>query len=119
MTPEQIEAERVEHERAEREYVERMRREVDIQFHDAYRTYTTYTTTGVPLYSINVDTFFSPPAMRSAPPPPSTLTERYNAALQEANRCAQRGDPHGQLQATNTARRLRTEIARLTSTTII
>jgi hypothetical protein len=119
MTPEQIEAERVEHERAERAYQESQRRrraEVDAMFASEY---STYTTAGVPLYSINFDTFFSPPAMRAEPPPPLTLQERYNAALQEANRCAQRGDPHGQLQATNTARRLRTEIARLTSTTII
>jgi hypothetical protein len=101
MTPEQIEAERVEHERSEREYVERMRRDV-----------------GIPIYNISFDTFFSPPDLRSPPPLPS-LEEMLRIATREADRCARTGDNLGRINAIQTARRLRQEIIRLTSTTIV
>lgn len=126
MTPEEREARRLAEEEQLREYEEARRRQramVDEEFANAYRTYTTtsWTQTGVSIterYRLDYDSFFTihEPAVNPAPP---TLNERYDMALQEANRCAQRGDPRGQLTAIQTARRLRQEIQRLTSATII
>lgn len=124
MTPEEREARRLAEEEVDRQYAEmryRQRAIVDEEFANAYRTYTTtsYATTGVSIterYRIDADAFFT---IHEPAPPPPTLNERYDMALQEANRCAQRGDPHGQLAATQMARRLRQEIQRLTSATII
>lgn len=115
MTPEEREARRLAEEEQLRAYEELRRRQraiVDEEFANAYRTYTTR---GYDLgVSISYDSFFDPPAMNPTPP---TLNERYDMALQEANRCAQRGDPHGQLAAIQAARRLRQEIQRSTSVT--
>ena len=126
MTPEEREARRLAEAQQLREYEEARRRQramVDEEFANAYRTYTTtsWTQTGVSIterYRLDYDSFFTihEPAVNPTPP---TLNERYDMALQEANRCAQRGDPRGQLTAIQTARRLRQEIQRLTSATII
>jgi len=124
MTPEEREARRLAEEEQLRAYEELRRRQraiVDEEFANAYRTYTTtsYATTGVSiteLYRIDYDEFFNPPAMNPTPP---TLDERYNAAMREADRCARRNDQQGHLLALQTARRLRQEIQRLTSATII
>lgn len=109
LTPEEREARRLAEEEQMRAYEElrrRQRAEIDVQFHDAYNTYTTNG------YNINYDEFFNPPAMNPTPP---SLNERYNAAMQEVNRCAQRNDHQGQLTAMQTARRLRQEITRSSS----
>ncbi len=121
MTPEEREARRLAEEEQLRAYEELRRRQraiVDEEFANAYRTYTTtrWTQTGVSITGIDYDEFFNPPAMNPTPP---TLNESYEAALQEADRCARTGNPRGQLAATQTARRLRQEIQRLTSATII
>jgi hypothetical protein len=124
MTPEEREARRLAEEAQMRVYEEvraRDRARIDGDLANAYRSYTTtaYATTGIVFherYRIDADAFFNPPAMNPTPP---TLNERFEAALQEADRCAQRGDPRGQLAAIQTARRLRQEIQRLTSATII
>lgn len=122
MTPEEREARRLAEAQQLREYEEARRRQraiVDEEFANAYRTYTTtsYNTAGVSItdrYRLDYDEFFNPPAMNPTPP---TLQERYNAAMQEVNRCAQRNDHRGQLTAMQTARRLRQEIQRSTSVT--
>ncbi len=121
MTPEEREARRLAEEEQLRAYEELRRRQraiVDEEFANTYRTYTTtrWTQTGVSITGIDYDEFFNPPAMNPTPP---TLNESYEAALQEADRCARTGNPRGQLAATQTARRLRQEIQRLTSATII
>jgi hypothetical protein len=126
MTPEEREARRLAEEEQLRAYEELRRRQraiVDEEFANAYRTYTTtsYDTTGVTFterYRIDYDSFFTIHSHEVNPTPP-TLNERYEAALQEADRCARTGNPRGQLAATLTARRLRQEIQRLTSATII
>ena len=120
MTPEEREARRLAEEEQLREYEEARRRQraiVDEEFANAYRSYTTtsFDASGTPFierYRIDYDGFFNVPAL-----PPPTLNERYEAALQEADRCAQRGDPRGQLAAIQAARRLRQEITRSTSVT--
>ena len=126
MTPEEREARRLAEEAQLREYQEarrRQRAEIDAQFTTAYRTYTTtsYDTTGVTFterYRIDYDGFFTihEPAVNPAPP---SLNEQLQAAIQQADRCAQRGDNIGRVAATNMARNLRQEIQRLTSATII
>jgi hypothetical protein len=124
MTPEEREARRLAEEEHDRQYAEMqlMRRmQIDGEFANAYRTYTTtsWTQTGISIterYRFDYDEFFNPPAMNPTPP---TLNERYEAALQEADRCARSGNPRGQLTAIQTARNLRQEIQRLTSATII
>lgn len=128
MTPEEREARRLAEEEHDRQYAEmqlRRRMLVNEEFDRAYRTYTTtsYDTTGVSIterYRIDYDGFFNVPAPYPVPEPtPPTLNESYEAALQEADRCARTGNPRGQLAAIQTARRLRQEIQRLTSATII
>lgn len=124
MTPEEREARRLAEEEQLRAYEEARARErarINSEFDLAYRTYTTtsYATTGVSIterYRIDSDAFFTihEPAVNPTPP---TLQERYNAAMQEVNRCAQRNDHRGQLTAMQTARRLRQEIQRSTSVT--
>jgi len=126
MTPEEREARRLAEEEQLRRFNEErraMRAAVDAQFEQAYRSYTTtsYDTTGIVFherYRIDYDSFFTihEPAVNPAPP---SLNESYEAALQEADRCARTGNPRGQLAAIQTARRLRQEIQRLTSATII
>ena len=117
MTPEEREARRLAEEEQLRAYEEARARErarINSEFDLAYRTYTTRDyDIG---FDVNYNEFFRPPAMNPAPP---TLNESYEAALQEADRCARTGNPRGQLAATQTARRLRQEIQRLTSATII
>ena len=126
MTPEEREARRLAEEAQLRAYEEaraRTHARIDGEFDRAYRTYTTasWTATGVVFnerYRIDSDAFFTihEPAVNPAPP---ALEARYEAALQEADRCARSGNPRGQLTAIQTARRLRQEIQRLTSATII
>lgn len=128
MTPEEREARRLAEEEQLRAYEQARARErarINSEFDLAYRTYTatSFDTTGVTFterYRIDADAFFtihsSEPAVNLTPP---TLNESYEAALQEADRCARTGNPRGQLAATQTARRLRQEIQRLTSATII
>ncbi len=117
MTPEEREARRLAEAQQLREYEEARRRQraiVDEEFANAYRTYTTtrWTQTGVSITGIDYDEFFNPPAMNPTPP---TLNERYNAALQEVDRCARRNDHQGHLLAMQTARRLRQEMMRASS----
>ena len=126
MTPEEREARRLAEEEHDRQYAEmqlRRRMLVNEEFDRAYRTYTTtsYDTTGVTFterYRIDYDGFFTihEPAVNPAPP---SLNEQLQAAIQQADRCAQRGDNIGRVAATNMARNLRQEIQRLTSATII
>ncbi len=126
MTPEEREARRLAEEAQLRAYEEARARErarINSEFDLAYRTYTTtsFDTTGVTFterYRIDYDGFFTihEPAVNPTPP---TLNEQFRAAMQEADRCAQRGDNIGRVAATQTARRLRQEIQRLTSATII
>ncbi len=112
MTPEEREARRLAEEEQLRAYEEARARErarINSEFDLAYRTYTTtsYATTGVSIterYRIDYDSFFT--IHEPAPPPPS-LNEQLQAAIQEADRCAQRGDNLGRVNALNTARRLR------------
>ncbi len=116
MTPEEREArQRAEEEqlRAYEEARQQRRAQINEDFANAYRTYTTRGYDGYDLgVSISYDSFFDPPAMNPTPP---TLNGRYNAALQEVNRCAQRNDHQGQLLAMQTARRLRQEMMRASS----
>lgn len=124
MTPEEREARRLAEEAQMRVYEEvraRDRARINGEFDRAHRSYTTtaYDTAGIVFherYRINYDSFFTihEPAVNPTPP---TLQERYNAAMQEVNRCAQRNDHQGQLTAMQTARRLRQEIQRSTSVT--
>lgn len=110
MTPEEREARRLAEEAQLREYEEARRRQraiVDEEFANAYRSYTTtsFDASGTPFierYRIDYDGFFNVPAL-----PPPTLNEQLQAAIQEADRCAQRGDNLGRVNALNTARRLR------------
>jgi hypothetical protein len=126
MTPEEREARRLAEEEQLRVYEEvraRDRARINAEFDRAYRTYTTtsWDSTGVVFnerYRIDYDSFFTIHETAVNPAPP-TLNERYEAALQEADRCARSGNPRGQLTAIQTARRLRQEIQRLTSATII
>jgi hypothetical protein len=122
LTPEQLEVARLAEEEYERQ-VEEMRRrhraQIDAQFDRAYRTYTTtgWNLTGYDLgVTINYDSFFDVPAPE---PPPPTLNERLDAALREADRCSQRGDRLGHINALQTAAQLRRQIIRLSSATII
>jgi hypothetical protein len=106
MTPEEREARQRDEEEQMRAYEEarqQRRMLVNAEFDRAYRTYTTTS------YDINFDSFFT---IREPDSPPPTLNERYIAAMQEVNRCAQRNDHQGQLTAMQTARRLRQEIQR-------
>lgn len=110
MTPEEREARRLAEEEQLRAYEELRRRQraiVDEEFANAYRSYTTtsFDASGTPFierYRIDYDGFFNVPAL-----PPPTLNEQLQAAIQEADRCAQRGDNLGRVNALNTARRLR------------
>jgi hypothetical protein len=122
MTPEEREARRLAEEEQLRAYEEvraRERARINGEFDRAYRTYTTtsFDTTGVTFterYRIDYDGFFTihEPAVNTTPP---TLQERYNAALQEVDRCARRNDHQGHLLAMQTARRLRQEMMRASS----
>lgn len=113
LTPEEREARRLAEEEQMRAYEEARARErarINGEFANAYRTYMV---NGHEVgYDINYDQFFT---IHEPDPPPPTLQERYNAAMQEVNRCAQRNDHRGQLTAMQTARRLRQEITRSSS----
>ncbi len=114
MTPEEREARRLAEEAQLRAYEEARARErarINSEFDRAYRTYTTtsFTTTGehfIERYRIDYDSFFTIHSHEVNPTPP-TLNEQLQAAIQEADRCARRGDNLGRVNALNTARRLR------------
>lgn len=104
------------------EAVARRRAELDAQFNDAYMTYRArdrYNLTWVNSTDvINYDTFFDVPVTRRTPVPTLSLAERFNAAVQEADRCAQRGDTLGRVAATRMANELRRQILQQTISTI-
>lgn len=100
--------------------------EIDAQFSDAYTTHRAierYNLTWENIRAngvIDYDTFFSVPDTRRTPPQPTetSLHERFNAAVQEASRCAQRGDTLGRVAATRMANDLRQQILQQTLSTI-
>lgn len=104
----------------------RRRAEIDAQFADAYTTYRAsdrYDMTWVndsPVRGVHYHPFFSVPVTPSTPPQPTetSLHERFNAAVQEASRCAQRGDTLGRVAATRMANDLRQQMLQQTLSTI-
>lgn len=100
----------------------RRRAEVNAVFTDAYQEYERqrYVMRWVndgPNQGIHYNTFFDTP---SSPPQPTetTLHERFNAAVIEADRCARRGDTLGRVAATRMANDLRRQILQQDLSTI-
>lgn len=95
--------------------------EIEAQFSDAYTTYRAERYDLNWAYSsdvIDYRTFFDVPITRREPTPTLSLAERFNAAVQEASRCAQRGDTLGRVAATRMANDLRQQILQQTLSTI-
>lgn len=115
-----------EHDRQYAEMQARRRAEIDAQFADAYTTYRAsdrYLSTWSAVNAtdrIDYHPFFNVPDTRRTPPQPTetSLNERYDAAIIEASRCAQRGDTLGRVAATRMANQLRRQIIQQTLSTI-
>lgn len=129
MTLAELEEHQRQQEERDRLYAEmqaRRRAEIDAQFNDAYTTYRAidrYNLTWEHIRAADVidyRTFFDlPSSLQPRPQPTETsLPERFNAAIQEADRCAQRGDNVGRVNALGAANRLRRQIIQQTLSTI-
>ena len=116
MTPEEREARQRAEEEQMRAYEEvraRERARIHGAFDQAYRSYTTtsYDTAGIVFherYRIDPDAFFT--IREPDSPPPPSLNEQLQAAIQEADRRARRGDRLGHVTALQTANNLRRQI---------
>lgn len=115
-----------EHDRQYAEMQARRRAEIDAQFTDAYMTYRAenrYDMAWVndsPVRGVHYNLFFDP--LHSSPvtpqPTETSLHERFNAAVIEADRCARRGDTLGRVAATRMANDLRRQILQQDLSTI-
>jgi len=128
MTLAELEEHQRQQEERERRYQEevRLRRmEIDAQFTDAYTTHRAierYDLSWANLNTLDYHPFFDVPSRTFdvSPPQPTetSLHERFNAAVQEASRCAQRGDTLGRVASTRMANDLRQQILQQTLSTI-
>ena len=129
LTPEEraeLQRQQEEYERTYAERVARRRAEIEAQFSDAYTTYRAserYDMAWVndsPVRGVHYNLFFDPLHSSPVTPQPTepSLHERFNAAVQEASRCAQRGDTLGRVAATRMANDLRRQILQQDLSTI-
>lgn len=127
LTPEEraeLQRQQEERERRYQEEVRLRRMEIESNFqheYDSQRYVMRWAGTGnIGYEAIDYRTFFDVPHTPLTPPQQTetSLPERFNAAVIEADRCARRGDTLGRVAATRMANRLRREIIQQSLSTI-